>query len=348
MITTTVTTLEPRLNKIKDWLDKLENEEKRKIVNALKRAKEASTNEQSSKFKRAKDEFGNGENLKPILFKSERFGKERFSLEFIPTSFDPNKVSEQWLTTDEAILLSNEIKVERANYPQRLKLAFTYLARRQGIKNHRLFRYSTDGEHYTKAYPSLEAVPNGEETISFEEALKYIKTEKEGEEPPVYQTKVYRVALSSLRQSNLLAFEKCDPEEAVIPRCTYNLQILSPESYHRAKRDPNFKLLWPQRQENALFCLMEACQDLILQCSSKSLGSGTPYYATIYQREAEIGPEGLLYKGLVACGEDKKIASQKASDNVERIWTGFNTKPRALMCLHSKECDWICQLTEEA
>jgi hypothetical protein len=341
-----------RLHNIKVWLEGLENEDKRKIVSALRRSQEASENTNGSKLKRAQETFGGEHRLMPILIKSERFGKERFSLEF----FTNEKIAELqdsdqiWLTPHEAVSLADSIKIERASYPQRLKLAFIYLARRQGIKNYRSFRYSTDGEHYTKAYPNTESVPEAEDTIGFEEAYQVLQEYKKDSDPKeiteIYQTKVFRVAISSLETSEIMAFEKCQPEQSPIPRANYRIDIHPPHSYRSLRRSSTYKLLWPTKQENALFCLMDACQDLILQCSANELGAGNPYYATIYERYAEIGPEGLLYKALITSAEDKKTSSQKATENINHIWQGFNTKAKPLMCLHSKECHWICQLVE--
>jgi hypothetical protein len=343
-----------RVGSIKEWLENLENEDKRKIVSALKRSKEAADNPHSSKLKKAKETYGDFEDLLPTLVKSERFGKERFSLEFMPQRAVEKLPQDGWLTPLEAIELANQITVERASYPQRLKLAFIYLARRQGIKNHLSFRYSLDGDNYTKAYPNLDSVPEGEETIGFEEASKIVQDDRKnriaphnGEQTDVFQTKVFRVSLSSLESSQIMAFEKCQPEDSPIPRANYRMEVHPSFTYRNLKRNSNFKLLWPLKQENALYCLMDACQDLILQCSSETLGAGAPYYATLYERYAEIGPEGLLYKGLVANGIDKKSVSQRVTEAVENIWTGFSSRAKPIMCLHSKECHWICQLVEE-
>jgi hypothetical protein len=166
--------------------------------------------------------------------------------------------------------------------------------------------------------------------------------------PEVFQTKVFRVSLSSLESSELLAFEKCQPDESIIPRANYRVEVHPPRSYRNLNRSNNYKLIWPIKQENALFCLMDACQDLILQCSAQTLGDGENFYATLYQREAEMGPEGFLYKGLVTNGPDKKTSSQKATEAIASIWQGFAGKAKPLMCLHSKECHWICQLVEES
>jgi len=345
--------IQGRVENIRIWLEGLDNENKRKIVSALKRSKEASENGNSSKLKKAQETFGASCDLQPVLVKSERFGKDRFSLEFLPSDkLHELENSNEWLTPDEALELANSITLERATYPQRLKLAFIYLSRKQGIKNYKAFRYSVDGEHYTKAYASLESVPEGEETIGFDQAYKIVledsQTNPNSEKTEIYQTKVFRVSLSSLESGEVLAFEKCQPEESPIPRANYRLEIFPSRSYRNLKRTSNYKLLWPTKQENALFCLMDACQDLILQCSSSTLGHGEPYYATIFERYAEIGPEGILYKALITNSADKKSASQKSTENVEEIWKGFNSKAKPVMCLHSKECHWICQLVEES
>lgn len=348
-----------RISKIKSWLENLENEDKRKIVSALRRSKEAANNPNSTKLRKAQEVYGALTPLSPILIKSERFGKERFALEFLPelkiqdlNNSNPDS-KELWLSPNEALEIANSTPIERATYAQRLKLAFVYLGRRQGVKNFRQFRYSTDGEHYTKAYPSLDSVPQGEKTISFEDAISIVQHKQEGnatklDSPEVFQTKVFRVSLSALESGQILAFEKCQPEESSIPRANYRVDIHPQRSYMSLKRSSNYKLLWPTKQENALFCLMDACQDLILQCSAQQLGNGDNFYATLYQRHSEIGPDGFLYKGLITSGLDKKSSSQKTTENVEAIWQGFNNKAKPIVCLHSKECHWICQLVEES
>jgi hypothetical protein len=189
------------------WMESIENEERRKLVNALKRTKTVLENPNNPKLVLARKELGKPTSqLQAIIIIGKRHGKPRFSLEFLTTEEIKNLKNSEFLLPNEAIEISQNVKIERSNYAHRIKLAFIFLAGKFGIKSFRDFHYSVDGEHFTKAYKNKEEVPPEEQTINHQIALQVLKEDSKIN-PNIYaepafgvaQTKVFRV---SSRNSN--------------------------------------------------------------------------------------------------------------------------------------------------
>jgi hypothetical protein len=336
------------------WLESIENEERRKLVNALKRTKTVIDNTSNPKLLLAKRKWGNNtqRNFVPVILKGERHGKPRFSLEYMPDN--EVNLNEQCLSPNQALAIAQKVKVERSNYAHRIKLAFMFLASKYGTRENKSFCYSTDGEHFTKAYKSIHDVPAEEKTITHQEALDILKKDII-DNPSVYespafgvsQTKVFRV---SPPQTKEVYNEELDysytphgstnnKDDLKTSWITISKRLENTNSkstgdkkaYYQCNRvyttepqarsNKNYKLLWPANQIKSLVYLLDLCKELILNQSAKTLGEGDSYFATIYEKKTTKGPEGLLYKALICQGKDKTEASKNACSVISKVWT---------------------------
>lgn len=321
-----------------EWLHSIENEERRKLVNALKRTKEVLNNPNNPKLLLSRREYKD-QSLIPVILKGERHGKTRFSLEFLPKQVLETK--KDFLYPQEAVIVAQKTIVQRSSYAHRIKLAFMFIAGKFGTKNNDKFCYSTDGEHFTKAYKSKDDVPQGEATISHKEALAVLeedaKLNPSAYVSPAYgvaQTKVFRVSKPSpqyehYKSSWIIISKKLEESNKSTPphsgstdkRAYYQCQEVYQE-FSKLHDNKEYKLVWPTSQVKSLTYLLELCKELILGQASRTLGNGSQYYAVIFEKNSDPlkGPEGILYKALIAQGEDKTQASKKACDGVKHVW----------------------------
>jgi hypothetical protein len=336
------------------WLEGIENEERRKLVNALKRTKTVIENTSNPKLLLAKRKWGNQPEttLIPMIIKGQRHGKPRFSLEYIPNN--QTHLTEDYLSPDQAQTIAEKVKVERSNYAHRIKLAFMFLASKHGTRENKSFCYSTDGEHFTKAYKSIHDVPPEEKTITHKEALDILKKDII-ENPSIYespafgvsQTKVFRVSPPQIKEvyneelnysytphDNTNGKDDLKTSWITISKRLENTnsngtgekkayyqcnRVYTTES--QARSNKNYKLLWPANQIKSLVYLLDLCKELILNQSAKTLGEGDSYFATIYEKKTTKGPRGLLYKALICVGKDKTEASKNACAVISKVWT---------------------------
>jgi hypothetical protein len=363
------------------WLEGIENEERRKLVNALKRTESVTDNASNPKLILAKRNIGD-QNLEPIIIKGQRHGKPRFSLEYVSQT-QLTKLNE-YLHLEEALAVVQRVKVERSNYAHRIKLAFMFLAGKHGIKGYSNFRYSTDGEHFTKAYKSQSDTPQGEETISHEQALAVLKEDAKihpsAYENPAFgvaQTKVFRVSSpqhkpiynEELNYSYLphndgksswitisKSLETNGKPNSVEKKAYYTCKKIFANELQLRNNKSN-KLVWPANQSKSLIYLIDLCKELILNQCAKQLGEGPNYYAIVYEKPttskegSESGTEGFLYKALVAPGKDKTEASNKACEAISQVWTkdtGSNetNTAKAITCLSLSDCSLLKYLIE--
>lgn len=251
-----------------------------------------------------------------------------------------------------------------------------FVAGKYGTKSVQEFHYSTDGEHFTKAYKNKSEAPHDEKTITHADALEILKKDKEVnpstyEEPAfgVAQTKVFRVSVNANKTHNTIdttteyktswlvisknlenterPTTKTQEHEEKHKRAYYSCKtIYAPEITVRSNK--SYKLVWPASQGKSLVYLIELCKDLILSQSSKTLGEGNQFYAVIYEKKTTQGPEGLLYKALVTQGEDKTQASQTACSAIQNVWQDGekNNTPKAITCLSLTDCSLLKHLIE--
>ena len=346
------------------WLSTIENEERRKLVNALKRTKEVLNNPNNPKLLMSKREFGE-RTLHPVILKGERHGKPRFSLEFLPEEDIKNKGD--YLFPEEASQVAEKTIVERSSYAHRLKLAFIFLTNKFGTKNNKDFVYSTDGDHFTKAYRSVNEAPKEEKVISHFEAVKVIEADKKinpkAYESPAYgvaQTKVFRVSVNSvpstgasgnIKTSWITISKALEDVNNNDKRAYYQCrQVYDTEEKVRSNKE--YKLVWPTNQVKSLIYLLELSKDLILQQNSKTLGDGDQHYAVLFEKKSSSGPAGILYKALICPGTEKTSASKNACTVVTQVWTidendpKTNNLPKAITCLSPQDCSLLKHLIE--
>jgi hypothetical protein len=364
------------------WLEGIENEERRKLVNALKRSEQVFSNPKSPKLQLARREYGEKQELVARVFRGERHGKTRFSIEFLPKNSTTNQ--SWWLSAEEALKVAANVKVERSAYPHRLQLAFIYLASKLGVKDSHLFRYSTDGDQFTKAYSPKDIIPPEDITISHDDALEILKKEQmeKGTEPEpafgVAQTKVFRIAMPVTTTSPNLSRQNWGEESSQLliikkrmeentqtlgtngsKRAYYRCETFNSKELEKLRSDKECKIIWPKQQAKSLTYLLDLCQELILQQASKTLGAGEQHFAVLYQKKTELGPPGYLYKAIIAKGKDKTEASKTSCKIINQLWNNGlentespsddNNKAVALTCLTSTDCALLKYLvTKEA
>lgn len=362
------------------WMENIENEERRKLVNALKRTKLVIDNPTNPKLILAKKHLGDRP-LEPIVVKGERHGKPRFSLEYV----EKNSLNQtpNFLYPEEAIIIGEKVKVHRSNYAHRIKLAFMFLAGKYSARDNKSFHYSADGDHFTKAYKNKKEVPDGEETICHASAIEILshdsKINPSAYEQPAFgvsQTKVFRVSSPEHKKlySEELNYTYTPHTETKISWTIISKQLEDNSPYNRKngndkktyyscktlyanetqiKKNKNYKLVWPSNQVKSLIYLLDLCKELILTQSAKTLGEGDQHYAIIYEKKTSKGPEGLLYKALIAQGKDKTEASKTACNAVTNVWSeeGQNKSnpentAKALTCLSLTDCSLLKYLIE--
>jgi hypothetical protein len=228
--------------------------------------------------------------------------------------------------------------------PQKLKRAFEKLYNRFGPKQMDRFKYLVYSDKIQGLGP--EETPNDNpppnQILTQHEAQKLVaKAPKPKEE--TLTTKPYKI----YRAGRILSLHKTSQENHPI----YKWESHPGREENHLLNNSEQKLLWPERQKNALISLLRNATKIALNSVSNDLGANPPPFITICKVEL---PDEEYARAIITTGKTKAEANQKAKETATQLWRedpeiqayqeGYRKK--ILTCLTLRECKKVLHLLQ--
>jgi len=320
------------LQAAQEKLDPLSPEKRKNTVDHLRKLLTLKQTDEGS-LRIAKHLFGEQPLLARILI-TDHFGTPKFTIRFLPENQEPEGL---YISPAEGEKLIEQNQATRPCYAQRLKSAYLYLIANKENFRPTEFRYSTDGEHFTKGYPDESRSP--EPTISHEEARKIV--EASNTKPTTLQTKTYKL----YPEPKLLALRKINGAHE--GKALYRWETHPASSEDALRQEREFKIIWPYKQRTKLDQLLRTCKSLIIEKSAESLGGDDAGFAVLFEKD--LG-KTIIVKALITQAKNKGEANKKAQAQLSELWPNQtkeeDTTTSTLTCLTKGECGLLLQLLQ--